>query len=128
MPANPAAMFSRPRVHSSLQNQAAKPTHERRCVLVLPAEVAAFIDPKAKIDVVGGKGSRFFTRSVVTDAVGRGEMRWVDRHHNCATYLPKATGTWQKTRSGPVCTMQMVQGERGRYVPVGQREPELVVV
>jgi hypothetical protein len=49
------------------------------------------------------------------------------RATNLATYAEKACGEWQKTRSGPVCTMQLKQGAKGRYVPATQREPELVL-
>jgi hypothetical protein len=90
-------------------------------VLVIPASDAASFDPKLPVE------GNFFTRAKVTDAVVRGEMRWVDRFHNAATYTETASGTWQKTRSGPVCTMQLKVGFKGRHVPAGQREPELVL-
>jgi hypothetical protein len=118
MPANPAAMFSRPRVHVSLL---ARP-YERRCVLVIPSSDAAAFDPRNPVD-----NGTFFTRGKVADAVARGEMRWCDKFHNTATYTDTAAGTWQKTRSGPVCTMQLKVGLKGRHVPAGQREPELVL-
>jgi hypothetical protein len=77
--------------------------------------------------VVGSDGVTFYTRGKVVDAVARGEMRWVDRFHNAATYTENASGTWQKTQSGPVHTMQLKVGFKGRHVPAGQREPELVL-
>jgi hypothetical protein len=72
-----------------------------------------------------GGAHTHFTRAKVVDAVARGEMRWMDKHHNTATYTVVAAGTWQKTQSGPVATMQLKVGNRGRYVPVTQREPQM---
>jgi hypothetical protein len=68
-------------------------------------------------------------------------MTWIDpfnglptkRATNLATYVADteksrgSAGTWQKTQSGPVCTMQLKQGFKGRHIPAGQREPELVL-
>jgi hypothetical protein len=120
MLANPSAKFARPRVHVS-QRERVRP-YEKRCVLVIPSSDAASFDPKLPVE------GNFFTRGKVVDAVVRGEMRWIDRFHNAATYTETASGTWQKTRSGPVCTMQLKVGFKGRHVPAGQREPELVLV
>jgi hypothetical protein len=117
MLANPSAKFARPRVHVSL---IARP-YEKRCVLVIASSDAATFDPQQAND-----GS-YHTRAKVTDAVVRGEMRWCDKFHNTATYTETAAGTWQKTQSGPVHTMQLKIGFKGRHVPAGQREPELVL-
>jgi hypothetical protein len=94
-------------------------------VLIIPTSDAASIDPKQAVPERDGLS--YYTRGKVVDAVSRGEMRWVDRFHNAATFTETASGTWQKTQSGPVCTMQLRVGFKGRHVPAGQREPELVL-
>jgi hypothetical protein len=113
MIARPSAKFERPRA-----------PYERRCVLVVPASEAGSIDPRQAMP--GRKGLTYFTRGKVVDAVARGEMRWVDKFHNAATFTSEASGTWQKTRSGPVWTMQLVQGARGRYLPARQRLTDVI--
>lgn len=122
MIARPSAKFARPRVHVSLM---AKP-YERRTVCVLPASqgVSGRI---SNAQCMGSCGHTKLTRSKVVDAVVRGDMQFVDRFHNKAVYTPASGGTWQKTQSGPVCTMQLKVGFKGRHVPAGQREPELVL-
>lgn len=122
MIARPSAKFARPRVHVSL---IARP-YERRNVCVLPSSQAQH-DHRSVVSSCSGGNHTHFTRAKVVDAVGRGEMRWCDKFHNAATYTEAASGEWQKTRSGPVCTMQLKVGAKGRYVPATQREPELVL-
>lgn len=121
MIANRAAMFTRAQRHVSLQ---AKP-YERRCVLILPASEAEKYGPGAIVPPA--EAGTYYTRARVAAAVASGEMRWVDRFHNAAAFTEAACGTWQKTQSGPVHTMQMRTGLKGRYIPVSQREPELVL-
>ena len=89
---------------------------ENRNVRVISAAQAMGYDQRPG----AGGGARYFTRGVVAQAVARGEMRWVDKYHNTATYTVESASTWQKTRSGPVCTMQLIQGEKGRHVPANQ--------
>jgi hypothetical protein len=120
MIARPAAKFARPRVHVSLT---AKP-YERRSVCVLPAS-HGISGRVSDVPCMGNCGHTKLTRSKVVDAVQRGEMQWADRFHNKAAYTPAAAGTWQKTRSGPVCTMQLKVGAKSRYVTATQRAPEL---
>jgi hypothetical protein len=122
MIARPSAKFARPRVHVSLIT---KP-YERRTVCVLPAS-QGISGRIGHAQCMGKCGHTKLTRSKVVDAVSRKEMQWVDRFHNKAAYTPVAAGTWQKTQSGPVCTMQLKVGFKGRHVPAGQREPELVL-
>lgn len=121
MIANRSAMFTRPQQHISLQSR----PYERRCVLVMPATEAEKYGAGAVVPTT--EGGKYYTRARVVAAVALGEMRWVDKFHNAATFTVVAAGTWQKTRSGPVATMQMCVGLKGRYVPVSQREPELVL-
>lgn len=121
MIANRSAMFTRPQKHVSLQ---ARP-YEQRNVCVLPQSQDQ--DHRNVVARCNGGGHTHFTRARVVAAVASGEMRWLDRHHNTATFTLVASGTWQKTQSGPVHTMQMRTGLKGRYVPVAQREPELVL-
>jgi hypothetical protein len=123
MIASPSAKFARPRVHISL---VAKP-YERRSVLIVSASEACKVDPRNAASVYAGRGATFYTRTRVNVLVERKEMRWVDKFHNVATYTEVAAGQWQKTRSGPVCTMQLKVGAKGRYVPAQQREPEVRV-
>lgn len=122
MLANPSAKFARSRVHVSL---IAKP-YERRSVCVLPAS-QGISGRISHAPCMGKCGHTKLTRTKVVDAVLHGEMQWADRFHNKAAYTSNASGTWQKTRSGPVCTMQLKVGFKGRHVPAGQREPELVL-
>ena len=117
--AKPSAMFTRPQVHVSLT---AKP-YERRNVCVLPASHGQ--DHWAVVTRCTGGLHTHFTRAKVVAAVASGEMRWLDRFHNSATFTVVAAGTWQKTPSGPVHTMQMKVGMKGRHVPSTQREPEM---
>ncbi len=93
----------------------------RRNVCVLPKGLADLMDQRGVMTKCSAGKHRHYTRSVVTAAVGRGEMRWVDRHHNVATYTSEAAGTWQKARSGHVSAMQLRSGAPGRYVPASQR-------
>jgi hypothetical protein len=122
MLANPSAKFARPRVHVSLT---AKP-YERRSVCVLPAS-QGISGRIGHTQCMGNCGHTKLTRSKVVDAVSRFEMQWADRFHNKAVYTPASASTWQKTQSGPVHTMQLKVGFKGRHVPAGQREPELVL-
>lgn len=123
MLANPSAKFKRPCVHVTL---AAKP-YERRSICILPARQADGVIHSGMSARCSGGGHAHYTRSRVVEAVERGEMRWLDRFHNVATFTMAAAGTWQKQRSGPVATMQLVVGAKGRYVPVIQRDPEYVI-
>lgn len=122
MLANPAAKFARHRVHVSL---IVKP-YERRSVCVLPSSqgVSGRI---STAPCMGNCGHTKLTRSKVVDAFERGEMEWADRFHNKAVYTSNAARTWQKTKSGPVHAMQLKVGLKGRHLPAGQREPELVL-
>lgn len=130
MLANPSAKFARPRVHVSL---VARP-YERRSVCVMTrTQVNRRTDIEETRNCCGGNHTHF-TRDRVIELVGRQEMVFLDRngnptarHTNLATYTEKSAGTWQKTQSGPVCTMQLKVGFKGRHVPAGQREPELVL-
>ena len=98
----------------------------RRSVCVLnPSTVSG--DRKRFISQCNGKGHTHFTRERVVEAVARGEMVWVDRHCNAATFTQQSAGTWQKTQSGPVCTMQLVVGAKGRHIPADQYDRELAV-
>ena len=115
MLANPAARFTHPRAQVLI----ARP-YERRSVCVLPQQAAQLMEQRGVIMRCQGGTHTHFTREKVLDAVSRGEMRFIDRHHNTACYTKEAAGTWQKTRSGPVCTMQMIVGEKGRHVPANQ--------
>jgi len=122
MLAKPSAKFKRPCIHVTLAH---KP-YERRSVAIVPMSEAAQMNPREEPTLRNeGRGYSYWTRSRVVEAVRRGEMRWLDRFHNMATFTTAAGGTWQKTQSGPVATMQMRVGAKGRYVPVAQREPEL---
>lgn len=98
----------------------AKP-YERRNVCVLPS--SSQTDHRANVvsRCTGGNHTHF-TRAKVVDAVSRGEMRWLDRHHNTAAFTEQSAGEWQKTRSGPVATMQLKRGAKGRHIPAAQRE------
>lgn len=121
MLAKPSAKFKRPCVHVTL---AAKP-YEHRSVAIVPMSEAASFHPREEPRLRNeGRGYSYWTRSRVVEAVRTGEMRWLDRFHNMATFTTAAAGTWQKTQSGPVATMQMRVGAKGRYIPVAQREPE----
>lgn len=130
MIARPAAKFARPRVHVSL---IARP-YERRSVCVMTrTQVNRRTDLNETSGCCGGNHTHY-TRDRVIDLVERHEMTFLDRkgnptarHTNLATYTEKSAGTWQKTRSGPVCTMQLKVGFKGRHVPAGQREAELVL-
>lgn len=125
MLAKPSAKFTRPCVHVATL---ARKSYEHRSVAIVPmAEAAALKQSDALRLRNEGRGYSYWTRSRVVALVERGEMRWVDRHRNGATFTGLAAGTWQKTQSGPVATMQLVVGAKGRYVPVMQREPELVL-
>lgn len=120
MLANPSAKFERPRVHASILTRKA---YEHRSVAIIYADEAATMCASDVLRLQNeGRGYTYWTRSRVTALVDRGEMRWVDRHRNGATYTDKAAGQWQKTRSGPVCTMQLVIGAKGRHIPAGQRD------
>lgn len=119
MLANPARMFERPHPTAPLTRRA----YEHRRVAVISAAEAESMNPRETLRLAnGGVGYTYWTRSRVVAMVDRGEMRWVDKHRNGAAYTDKAAGTWQKTRSGLVCTMQMVVGEKGRHVPASQRD------
>jgi hypothetical protein len=118
MIANPAAKFDRPAALKSLPYQS-------RNVCIMAASMAR--DHRNPGDRC--KHHTHFTRQKVADAVARGEMVWLDgngnaclRQTNRAGYAAKSAGSWQKTPSGPVACMQLVQGEKGRYVPCFQRE------
>jgi len=118
MIANPAARFYP-------KDRGPKP-YERRNVCVLPRSQADLVDHRAVMTKCSGGRHTHQTRTVIAALVKAGEMRWVDRHHNVATYA--TVGTWQKTRSGAVHTMQLIQGQRGRHMPAGQRSSSLPVV
>lgn len=115
--ANPARQFANVRFNTR--------PYERRSVCVMPA--SASNDHRNVAQACSGGNHTHFSRSRVVELVERGEMRWLDKFHNQATYTALAGGTWQKTASGGVHTMQMVQGMKGRHVPFAQREPELEV-
>lgn len=118
MLANPARVFERTRIPVRVL---AKP-YERRVVCVLPSAQAT-VDRRTVVSSCSGAcGHTKFTRTKVNAAVERGEMRFLDRHGNMAAFTVVAAGTWQKTRSGPVCTMQMIVGQKGRHVPAQQRD------
>ena len=117
MLANRAARFTQPRA----QVLTAKP-YERRSVCVLPQDAAQAFEGRGVVMRCSGGCHTHLTRAVVEDKVARGEMRFLDRHHNAACYTDDASKTWQKTRSGPVCTMQMIVGEKGRHVPATQED------
>jgi hypothetical protein len=76
-----------------------------------------------------------YAQHTVAEKKATGEMAFLDpetgeqtkRFTTLATFTEQAAGTWQKTQSGPVCTMQLRVGFKGRHVPAGQREPELVL-
>jgi hypothetical protein len=111
--ANPARVFNRPKP------LIAKP-YERRTVCVLPAH---------QYSVMHCGTHTHFSRTKVQDAIDRGEMVYLDpagkptgRRTNTAGFTDKAAGSWQKTQSGPVCTMQMIVGEKGRHIPAQQRD------
>ena len=113
MLANPARVFNRPKP------LIAKP-YERRTVCVLPAH---------QYGVMRCSTHTHFSRTKVQDAIERGDMVYLDaagrptgRKTNTAGFTDKAAGSWQKTQSGPVCTMQMIVGEKGRHVPAQQRD------
>lgn len=122
MLANPARIFARPRVPVTALT--ARP-YESRNVGILPVSMALRLSERTMLTAAQCGCKTYFTRAKVIAAVERGEMRWVDRYHNVATYTEPACGTWQKTRSGEVCTMQLKNGQKGRYVPLDQREPEM---
>lgn len=123
--ANPARQFANVRFNTR--------PYERRSVCVMPASTQQDHrnDPRnwvpGQVSACSGGNHTHFSRSRVVELVERGEMRWLDKFHNQATYTALAGGTWQKTASGGVHTMQLVQGMRGRHVPFAQREPELEV-
>lgn len=120
MLANPLAKFTRPRAHQSILTRKA---YEHRSVAIISASDASVMDSSKVLALRnGGVGYTFWTRSRVDGYIACGEMRWVDKHHNGATFTEKAAGTWQKQRSGPVATMQLRVGNKGRYIPSGQRE------
>lgn len=87
---------------------------------MLPKSQCDLMDHRNVAMRCGGGNHVHYTRSRVQAMVDSGEMRWVDRHHNVATFV--LAETWQKTRSGAVHTMQLITGLKGRRVPVGQRE------
>jgi hypothetical protein len=125
MLANPSAKFTRPRVHSSTLAHLKQKSYENRAVAIVSASEACGMRTSDALQLRnGGKGYTFWTRSRVVDLVARGEMRWIDRHHNGATFTAEGAVTWQKTRSGTVHTMQMKSGLKGRHVPFGQLDPE----
>lgn len=98
----------------------AKP-YEMRSIAILSSPDAAMV----RGDHVVPEWMRaitFRSRSKVAELVQKGEMRWVGKHNNAACYVEKAAGTWQKTRSGLVCTMQLKIGLKGRHVPATQAE------
>ena len=77
------------------------------------------------------KNHTHYSVARVKNDVALGEMIFLDKNGNqtpaqtsVATFTSKAAGTWQKTRSGPVCTMQMIIGEKGRHVPLMQHDLE----
>lgn len=130
MPSKLSRMFTRPRIHSSL---IARP-YDARNICVLSAAHSAHASRLTGSRCTGNTHTHF-TRAKVAELVARGEMRWLDyagntslRQTNTAAYTEVAASTWQKTPSGPVATMQMKVGEKGRYVPVRQREEALVLV
>lgn len=120
MLANPLAKFARPRVRVTTLVRSA---YERRVVCVVSADVAAHVRECGGNYRCNGSGHTHFTRSRITPLVFAGEMEYVDKHTNVAVYTPQAAGTWQKQRSGPVATMQLRVGRKGRYVPATQMEP-----
>lgn len=111
-------MFTRVRVLPILNTR----PYERKQVGILSSQAAASYSPGANVSPEACGCRTYFTRSRVVEAVSLGEMRWVDRYHNVATYTEVAAATWQKTKSGTVHTMQMVVGLKGRNVPATQRE------
>jgi hypothetical protein len=129
MIARPSAKFARSHMKASWTEM----PYERRSVCVLPTNSR---DHLALAKKCNGRNHTHFTRSKVVDAVARKEMTWIDentglptnRATNLATFTKAACSTWQKTRSGPVCTMQLIAGARGRYVPATQRESRGLLV
>lgn len=119
--ANPAGKFNLAKKGNTLF---AKPAFERRNVCVLSTAEANMIDPRASRTKCTSRCHTHVSRSTVVNAVERGEMRWVDRHRNAAAPTDQSVATWQNTRSGPVHTMQMVAGLKGRPVPCYQLEKE----
>jgi hypothetical protein len=120
--ANPSAKFDRlPAL--ALRNR----PYERRTICVIPASMGGGDHRAVVMTKCGGGHHTHFTRQKVVDAVARGEMQWCDRHHNTAMFTVQAAGTWQKSQSGAVATMQLVVGARGRYVPFAHRESEMVL-
>lgn len=118
MLANPAAKFGRvpaPVVKSR--------PYESRQICIMRRDWARG-NSRATVHKCGSgcQAMTHLTRTAVMAAVDRGEMEWVDKFHNAAVYAQSASATWQKTHSGPVATMQMVEGAPGRYVPVQHRE------
>ena len=119
MLANPVAKFER-RTPSQHVTQLRVPSG-RRTVCIVSAAHAHAIETNGGAYRCAGKGHPHHTRKKVTELVARGEMHFCDRFHNAATYTTRAVGTWQKTRSGMVCTMQLKVGAPGRYVPASHR-------
>lgn len=116
--ATPAAKFVRPFASKAAQ-------FERRNICVLPKTQCDLMIQRDTVMRCGGGNHVHYTRSRVAGLIASGEMRWVDRHRNVATWV---TGeTWQKTRSGPVHTMQLISGLKGRAVPATQREAPLCI-
>ena len=127
MIARPSAKFARPRVHVS---QIAQKTYERRSVCI--------ISERQVRDHRGYgrdcKNHTHYTVAKVKNDVALGEMTFLDKNGNptpaqtsVATFTTAAAKMWQKAQSGPVCAMQLKVGFKGRHVPAGQREPELVL-
>jgi hypothetical protein len=100
--------------------------HERRRVLVIPASEAGNADLRHGIPERIREDIVYRARATVVEAVSRGEMRWLDDSHDTATLAQEAPRTWQRARSGPVATMQLRQGAKGRYVPTSQRERVMI--
>lgn len=117
--ANPAAKFNRQHTHNQTR-PLTRSAFERRSVCVLPKSLCMMVDSRKTVLPCAGKKHKHFTRRAVEGQIASGEMRWVDRHHNVATYV--TSETWQKTPSGGVHTMQLVEGLKGRHIPATQRE------
>jgi hypothetical protein len=128
MIARPSAKFARPRVHVSLIS---RPYEGRNVCVISERQVRDHRGLNSGRDC---KNHTHYTVAKVKEDVAQGEMTFLDRNGNptpaqtrVATFTSNAARTWQKTQSGPVHAMQLKVGLKGRHVPAGQREPELVL-